>query len=109
MDTSVADDLKNVTTDSKSDHEKTVEMLMNGNYKRRKTIIPIKKVSLLTTLDVISQLRDVTFLKLFIDDYLEYLTSVGGIGRQDIVKISVYSGEQSEKRNSELLEILKGR
>ena len=107
-DTSVLDDIKKEHKD-KSDHEKTVETLMNEKYKRRKTNLQERQVSLITTLDVIAQLYDIDFLKNWVDWYTEFKTSVGGKGRDDIVKISIYKGEQLEKQNAELMKMLGGR
>lgn len=81
--------------------------MLNNRYKRRKTILSNQQVSVLTTLDVISQLYDIPFLKEWVDYYAEWRTSGdGGKGREDIVEISKYHYAQQEQQQQQLIDAL---
>lgn len=105
-DTAVLDDIK---TDEKteSDLNKVVKILLDDNYKRRKTILSNRQVSPITVLDVLAQIYEVEFLKVFCDNYSEWRTSGdGGKGRQDIVEITKYSIERENQRQRDILEAM---
>lgn len=106
--TSVIDELFKENENKRSDFSETVYLLLNDKFKRRKTILSDRQVSLLTSFDVIAQVYDVDFLKLWVDWFAEWKTSGNnGIGRKDIVEISKYNYAEKQKQNSELMELLK--
>ena len=74
-----------------SDFSKVTELLMNNRFKRRKTILSNRQVAKLTTIDVLSQIYDIQFLKHWVNYYAEWRTSGDkGKGRKDIVDISKF-------------------
>ena len=105
--TSVLTDLKEQVKKEDSDYSKVTELLLNDSFGRRKTIIlSDKQAKILTSLDVIAQIYDIPFLKNYIEWYTQYLTSVGGKGRQDIVDISKFKFAEQEKMNNRILELM---
>ena len=107
--TSVVEDIKHVMGKDDSDYAKVTDLLLNEKFKRRKTVLKTKKeVSLLTALDVISQIYDIPFLKQYIDYRAQWLTSIDAKGRNDIVDISKFRFEEQNKFNSQILELARG-
>lgn len=103
---SILDTLQVKKQDEQSDLSKATELLLNEKWRRRKTNIRSRSSSALSTIDTIAQLYDVTFLKQWVDAYTEYVTSVDGKGRQDIVDITKFSIERQDQRQKELMEVL---
>jgi len=107
--TSVVQDIKHVMGKDSSDYAKVTDLLLNEKFKRRKTVLKTnKQVSLLSALDVISQIYDIPFLKQYIDYYAQWLTSIEGRGRTDVVEISKFRFEEQSKFNSQILELARG-
>ena len=90
----------------KSDLANVVEMLLNDMYKRRKTRLRDRSTSTLTTLDTLAQIYDIKFLQFWIEGYTEYVTSIDGKGRQEIVDITKYSLDKQTDRDNMLMEAL---
>lgn len=107
--TSVIQDVMIEEQESPSDTWKTIELLMNNQYKRRKTILDNnQQVKVITTLDVISQLYDITFLKLWIRRFGEWRTSgEGGQGRKDIVDIYKFSELTRQNERADVMDLLR--
>ena len=91
---------------SKSDLTNVVEMLLNDLWKRRKTRIRDRSTPKLTTLDTLAQVYDIKFLQLWIDGYTEYVTSIDGKGRTEIVDITKYSIDKESEREKMMLDVL---
>ena len=92
-----------------SDLSKVVETLTDETHKRRKTILRGREIPLLSTMDVVSQLWDIKFLKYWVDYYAEWKTSGdGGRGRNDIVEVAK-SHFIGDKMKSELENLTRGR
>ena len=107
---SVIDDMQQADKPEPSDFSQVVETLTNNKYKRRKTVLINRQVDKLTTLDVLSQIYDVQFLKAWVNYFAEWRTSGDkGRGRQDIVDISKFHYAQKEVQHQELMEVLRGR
>jgi len=106
INTSIEDDIQTEKINHDTDLSRVSELLLNDRYKRRKTILGLRQVSKLTTIDVISQLYDIEFLKNWVTNYAEWRTSGGGQGRQDIVDITKFSYKQQKEFQSELLTML---
>jgi len=106
INTGVIKDIKRESDRKKSDYQRTIELLMNDDYQRRKTNVSPQQVSIINTLDVIAQLYEIDFLKLWVDGFGQWRTSVSGKGREDIVKIGMAQYEQMEKHNQELMNML---
>ena len=103
---SIIDDIT-VGGEAPSDFSKVVDILLNDEYRRRKTILGTNQVSTLTTLDVIAQIYDIPLLKDWVENYAEWRTSGdSGKGRQDIVEISKYHYAQAEDQRKELMGML---
>jgi len=106
---SIEDDLKNDIIEgekSKTELQAVVEILLNEKFKRRKTRLKDRTVPALTTIDVIAQIYDVEWLREWIDGYTEYVTSVGGKGRQEIVDITKFTIDKEAQKQQQLLEVL---
>jgi len=99
----VVNDLIPVNSDKKSDLSNVVDILLNDDYSKRKTILAKKQIATLTTLDVLGQIYDIQFLKEWVQSYSEWRTSSEGQGRKDVVDITKFRLEQEDKRQQELL------
>lgn len=96
--------------ESPSDTWKAIELLMNNRFKRRKTILDsLQQVKVITTLDVISQLYDIQFLKLWIRYFGEWRTSNEGQGRTDIVDIFKFSEMTRQNERAEMMDLLRSK
>lgn len=91
---------------NKSDLANVVEMLLNDKWKRRKTRIRDRSTPKLTTLDVLAQVYDIKFLQLWIDGYTEYVTSIEGKGRTEIVDITKYTIDKESERDKQIMDAL---
>ena len=106
---SVEEDLKEDiigTEREQSDLHKVVTILLNEQFKRRKTRLRDRTVPALTTIDVLAQIYDVKFLQEWINDYTEYVTSINGQGRQEIVDITKFTIDKEAQRDKQLMEAL---
>lgn len=107
---SVLDDMQQADKPEPSDFSKVVEILTDNKYKRRKTVLNTRQIAKLTTIDVLSQIYDVPFLKAWVNYYAEWRTSGDkGRGRQDIVDISKFHYAQQKEHNQQILDLMKGR
>ena len=93
-------------SDDKSELSKVTEILLNEQWGRRKTNIRQQLISAITTLDTIGHIYDISFLQEWIPSYCEYLTSVEGKGRQDIVDITRYRLDQETERFGSMMEMM---
>ena len=99
------DDMQSVS-EPKSDLSKVTEILLNAQWRRRKTILSNRVISALATLETISKIWNVEFLKNWIPYYCEYLTSKDGKGRQDIVDITKFSIDRENQRQEKMYDVL---
>ena len=107
---SVLDDIVQADGSEQSDFSKVVDILLNDNYKRRKTILNNSQVAKITTIDVISQIYDVQFLREWVHNFAEWRTSGdNGKGRQDIVEISKFHYNQMQDDRRDLMDALRGK
>ncbi len=102
---SFEDDFKPVG-EEKSEMAKVSQLLLNNAFRRRKTIIPERLVAPLTTLDSIAWIYDIEFLKEWVRNYGEYLTSKEGQGRKDIVGIAQAGLEKEKQRWDDFMGIM---
>jgi len=108
--TSVIEDIKHRIGKEESDYSKVAYLLLNEQFKRRKTALnDVKQFGLLASLDVIAQIYDIPFLRKYVDYYMELLTSINARGRTDIVDISKFRFEEQSKLNNQLLELARGK
>jgi len=109
--TAILEDVAVNQTQHDSDTSKTITLLCDERYKRRKTILyDNKDVFAITTLDVIAQVYDFPILKQWVDWFAEWKTSSDkGIGRRDIVDIMKFTHAERQSERQELLGLLKGR
>jgi len=86
----------------------SAEVLMDNRFKRRKTILTNRQVTILTTLDVLAQLYDIPFLKKWVDCFAEWRTSGDkGRGRSDITDIFKFSSLHQTEKAKELLSLIR--
>jgi hypothetical protein len=102
---SFEDDIQGVTSDD-SELAKVTELLLNDSFPRRKTILPDRIIAAITTLDTIAYNWDITFLKSWIPNYCQYLTSKDGQGRKDIVGIAQASLDRANERDDRLFDLM---
>lgn len=107
IDTSIEDDIHPEKKDEHTDLSKLSELLLNEQFRRRKTILNERQIAKITTIDVISQLYDIQFLKNWVLSFAEFRTSVGGKGRQDIVDIAKFNYKAQKDYQTELMSLLK--
>ena len=89
-----------------SDLSQVVDTLLNNKWRRRKTRLRPQLISSIAVLDTIAQIWDVKFLKHFINNYTEYVTSEGGKGRQEIVDITKFTIDKQQSAQKEMMETL---
>jgi len=110
MSSSIEDDLKDeiikTKDDGQSDLSKATELLFNNKWVRRKTKLRARSVSALSTIDTIATLYDVDWLKSWLESYTEFVTSVDGQGRKDIVDITKFSMDKQDKQNERMMDML---
>jgi len=83
-------------------------VLMDDRFKRRKTILTNKQVTYLTSLDVISQLYDIPFLKKWVDTFAEWRTSGDkGRGRTDVTDIFKFASLHQREKDKELINMIR--
>ena len=93
-----------------SDFSKVVDLLFNNDFKRRKAVLTNRRVPRITTLDTLAQLYDITWLKQWVTNYLEYSTSGdGGRARKDVVDISKFHYGKRTEFDSDMLAKIKTR
>jgi len=105
----VEEDLKNDLMqgrEEKSELAKVVEILLNEKWKRRKTRLRNRTIPNLTTCDTLAQIYDVKFLQYWIDGYTEYVTSLEGKGRQEIVDITKFTIDKQTQKEKQILEMM---
>lgn len=110
INTAVFTDIQRGLAREHSDFKEAVDILMNDKFRRRKTILDNRQSFFISTLDEVSQLNEIQFLKDWIIYYAEWRTSGdGGRGRNDIVEIAK-SHILTEQQNKEsFLSGLRGR
>ena len=91
---------------SVSDLARVSQLLLDNRFKRRKTNLHQRMMSAITTLDVLAQIYDIDFIKLWVSNYCEYLTSEGGQGRKDIVDITKFSIERENAFRTNMAELM---
>lgn len=94
---------------SPSDLANITRLLLDSQFPRRKTILGKFRMTPITTLDTIAQLYDISFLKLWIPSYCEYVTSEDGKGREQIVDITKFSIEREDQQRKRMEDILGNR
>ena len=107
--TGVIDDIEDriyTGKEEKSELAKVVEILLNEKWRRRKTRLKNRTIPALTTIDTLANIYDVQFLKYWIDSYTEYVTSLDGKGRQEIVDITKFTIDKEKERNQQIMEAL---
>jgi hypothetical protein len=109
--TAILDDVISSQQKEETDVAKTITLLCDERYKRRKTILyDNKDVFAITTLDVIAQVYDFPILKNWIDWFAEWRTSSDkGIGRRDVVDIMKFTHAERQGERQQMLDLLKGR
>lgn len=106
---SIEDDLRDDILkggETKTDLANTCEILLNDKWRKRKTRLRDRSTPTLTTLETIAEICDIEWLKEWINNYTEYVTSIDGRGRQDIVDIAKYSIDKENDARREMLNAL---
>ena len=99
---SVLDDIKQVDQ-TQTDLSKVVNILLDDRFHRRKTRLQRNIINAISALDTISQIYDIDFFKQYLPTYTQYMTSLEGKGRQEIVDITKYSIDRQDKMHNDIL------
>jgi hypothetical protein len=91
---------------SETDLAKVCETLLNEKWFRRKTILNLRVMATITTLDTISQIYDIAWLRDWLRKYCEYMTSQEGVGRQQIVDITKFSIDKKAESEKNMMEMM---
>jgi hypothetical protein len=100
------DDIRIPANDDNSDMSRVSELLLDSRFKRRKSNISERVISVLATLDTIAMKYDIDFLKQWIPAYLEYRTSKDGEARKQITDIAQSMLNQQNERFDRVLDIM---
>lgn len=100
------DDIRIPTDPDNSDMSKVSELLLDNRFKRRKSNIPERVISVLSTLDTIAMMYDIDFLKQWIPAYLEYRTSKDGEARRQITDIAQSMINQQNDRFDRIMDVM---
>lgn len=103
---SIEDDIKQKSQNNDSDLSKLSELLLDEKFRRRKTILTDRQIAKITTIDVVSQIYDIQFLKDWVLTFGEFRTSGRGQGRQDIVDIAKFNYKQQKDFQNELFALM---
>lgn len=106
IESALIQDLQKVEGNNKSDLRQVVDMLLNSQFRRRKTILKSRIIAPLTTLDTIGQLYEIDFVNAWVDRYIQYLISEGGQGRKDIVDITKFTLDKEITAQNNILNAL---
>lgn len=99
------DDIR-VVGEKPSELGKVTEVLLNGQFGRRKTNLDKRMISAITTLDTVGQIYDIDFIKTWIPSFCEYLTSIDGQGRGDIVQIATAQLNAEKSRYEDVIGLM---
>jgi hypothetical protein len=91
---------------AETDLAKVCETLLNEKWFRRKTILNLRVMATITTLDTIAQIYDIAWLRDWLRKYCEYMTSQEGVGRQQIVDITKFSIDKKAESDRNMMEAL---
>lgn len=105
----IEDDIKPDNDEKIGDLYKTSELLLDEQYWKRKTILNAYQIPAFTTLSTIGELYDIPFVKNWVSNYAEFMTSKGGKGRNDIVEIAKFNYKQQQDTNKELMGLIRGK
>lgn len=104
---SIMNDIEKKPTKEIPESIQSAVVLMDDNYKRRKTVLTNKQIAPISTLDTIAQLYDIAWLQKFLDNYAEWRTSGDkGRGRQDVTDIFKFSSLHEQSKTKELLNMI---
>lgn len=91
-------------TSMQSDLGHSISALQENKFIRKKVVfVTQRQAKAFSILEALAERHKITFLKNIIDKQLEYIISVGGRGREDIVTVSKYGGEKRESWTERLL------
>ena len=100
------DDIRVPTDPDNSDMSRVSELLLDNRFKRRKSNISERVISVLATLDTIAMKYDIDFLKQWIPAYLGYRTSKDGEARKQITDIAQSMINQQNERFDRVMDIM---
>lgn len=103
---SILDDLKTIEDSNRSDLSRVVDILLNDSFHRRKTRLGKNLIASISLVDTLAQIWDIEFFKAFLPTYTQYLTSLDGKGRQEIVDITKYSIDKETQYRNEMMQTL---
>lgn len=103
INSSIMDDLKTIDDSNRSDLARVVDILLNDSFHRRKTRLSKNLIASISLVDTLSQIWDIEFFKAFLPTYTQYLTSLDGKGRQEIVDITKYSIDKENQYRNDMM------
>jgi hypothetical protein len=102
--------VKEQTKEQESGLYKIVDILLNNDYMRVKTILDDAQKNAMTMMDILGQLYGIKFFDYYRKRYCQYsISGGGGKGRQDIVDITKFNYQDMQQQRNQLLDILRGK
>jgi hypothetical protein len=99
-------DLKNIQSET-SEHGETIRSLTNDSNFQKKTVLSGQlQAQAFASLWSIAEENDISFLKHWLKNNADWLLSVGGKCRNDIVEVSKFKGESNLSMSQRFLEIM---
>lgn len=105
----IEEELQEVQT-QKTEHGETLTHLSgNENLPKKTLLLNSRQAHAFATLWSIAEENDITFLKNWLTNNAEWLVSVKGEGRKNIVEVSKFKGEQAMNSYNRLIEAMGGK
>jgi hypothetical protein len=91
----------------RTEHGETLEHLSgNENYEKKTILSTYEQAYAFGTLSTIAEENNIVFLKKWLKNIADWNLSVSGKGRNDIVEVSKFKGQQQASWNERFLEAI---
>ncbi len=91
----------------KSEHGETLEHLTNDkNFQKKTVLMSVSQAMAFSSLYSIAEENNIVFLREWLKNSADWLLSVQGKGRNDIVEVSKFKGEKTMSWGDKISEML---